>query len=236
MRSWKSPNFEKRAGGVKPSMIIIHYTGMRTEQEALERLCDPDSRVSSHYFVGEGGDVLQLVDDDKRAWHAGFASWEGVTDVNSNSIGIEIVNPGHEHGYRDFSNRQIQETIKICKKVMSKWPIKQHKILGHSDIAPKRKEDPGELFPWRKLAVEGIGLWPKDLESGSASAATLAADSKAFQAMLLKYGYSGDAPYERLVGAFHRHFYPEIYQTGKDPGVPDKVSAARLMALMRLKT
>lgn len=149
LHNYKSPNFTARRGGHEiPSMIIIHYTGMKTGQEALERLCDPEAQVSAHYVIEENGDIYQLVDDDKRAWHAGASEWQGETDINSASIGIELVNPGHEWGYRDFPDVQIEALIELSKDLVERYGIPVERILGHSDVAPGRKQDPGELFPW----------------------------------------------------------------------------------------
>ncbi|MEL6686838.1 MAG: N-acetylmuramoyl-L-alanine amidase [Pseudomonadota bacterium] len=153
-----SPNFNARALPV--SILVLHYTGMETGQAAVERLCDPEAQVSAHYVVQEDGRVLQLVDDDQRAWHAGVSSWNGVTDVNSASIGIEIVNGGHDFGLPDFPDAQINALIPLCKRIIADHDIQPRNVVGHSDIAPDRKEDPGEKFPWSGLAAAGIGLWP----------------------------------------------------------------------------
>lgn len=151
LHTYKSPNFNERAGGQAPSMIIIHYTDMKTGEEALERLCDPATEVSAHYVIEEDGRLFQLVEDDKRAWHAGVSEWDGQTDINSASIGIELVNPGHSHGYRPFPDVQIAVLIGLCRGLMAKYNIPLDRILGHSDVAPGRKVDPGELFPWDRL-------------------------------------------------------------------------------------
>ncbi|MCB1531810.1 MAG: N-acetylmuramoyl-L-alanine amidase [Alphaproteobacteria bacterium] len=152
LHTYKSPNFTARRGGhATPSMIIIHYTDMKTGQEALERLCDPASEVSAHYVIEEDGRLFQLVDDDKRAWHAGASEWQGESDINSASIGIELVNPGHTWGYRAFPDVQIEVLIDLCRELMGKYDIPLNRILGHSDVAPGRKIDPGELFPWKQL-------------------------------------------------------------------------------------
>jgi N-acetylmuramoyl-L-alanine amidase len=161
--SYQSPNFDERAGGIQPGFIILHYTGMPTETLALEKLCDPaptqGGRVSAHYFIRENGEVIQLVDDSQRAWHAGVSSWGGLSDINSHSIGIEIANPGHEFGYRPFPDVQIGSVVKLCRDLMQKYAIPPAHVLGHSDIAPERKDDPGELFPWESLAAQGVGVW-----------------------------------------------------------------------------
>ena len=156
--SHPSPNFNARKLPV--SILVLHYTGMETAEAAIERLCDPDAQVSAHYVVKEDGTVLQLVDEDKRAWHAGVSSWNGITDVNSASVGIEIVNGGHDFGLPDFPDAQINALIPLCKTILAGHEIKPRNIVGHSDIAPDRKEDPGEKFPWKGLAAAGIGLWP----------------------------------------------------------------------------
>ncbi|GEQ97300.1 N-acetylmuramoyl-L-alanine amidase [Iodidimonas gelatinilytica] len=155
-----SPNFGPRADNRAPDMLLLHYTGMRTAQEALARLCDPAAQVSAHYLIDEDGSLYKLVEDDRRAWHAGVAHWEGDPDVNSRSIGIELVNPGHEFGYRPFPEPQIKRLIALAHDLLARYPIAPWHILGHSDVAPARKTDPGELFPWARLAEEGIGLFP----------------------------------------------------------------------------
>lgn len=233
-KSTKSLNFDKRAGGVDPSMIIIHYTGMPSEEAALHRLCDPDSKVSSHYFINESGETLRLVDEDKRAWHAGISFWGGITDINSHSIGIELVNPGHEFGYRSFPDKQISALVKLCRRLIADYTIPAAHVLAHSDIAPKRKEDPGELFPWKLLAAEGVGLWPVVKESETHDDPALRAEAS-FSKMLATYGYNLDVPYGKLVMAFHRHFYPEKFLGRHDPAEVDNTSVARLQALLRDK-
>lgn len=153
-----SPNFGKRRNGVKPSLIVLHYTGMKTAEEALARLCDPAAEVSAHYMVYEDGRVVQLVDEAMRAWHAGVSCWGEITDVNSYSIGIEMVNPGHEFGYRAFPRAQIDAVKALCRDIMARWDITPEGVLGHSDVAPERKQDPGELFPWDELEAEGLAF------------------------------------------------------------------------------
>ncbi|HVY88087.1 MAG TPA: N-acetylmuramoyl-L-alanine amidase [Hyphomonadaceae bacterium] len=154
-----SPNFNDRLFPL--DMLVLHYTGMKDGPSALARMRDPASQVSAHYMVEEDGTVFALVPEDKRAWQAGRSWWRGDEDLNSRSIGIEIVNPGHEWGYRPFPDAQILAVIELCRGILSRWPIPQNRIVAHSDIAPDRKEDPGELFPWQRLAREGIGLWPE---------------------------------------------------------------------------
>lgn len=230
----KSPNFGARRGGAKPSLIILHYTGMRTEGEALDRLCDPAAQVSAHYFIGEDGRVLQLVDDDQRAWHAGKSFWRGETDINSHSIGIEIANPGHEFGYRAFPDIQINKVIELCQLKMSAFGISAAGILAHSDIAPERKQDPGELFPWADLAAQGVGLWPDPQQMDfEAAPDVLAGDG--LHALLCGYGYDLEAGEAAVFRAFHRHFYPEKFAPGASPDIPDASSAARFLALLRVQ-
>jgi len=191
-----SPNFDERKAPI--DMLVLHYTGMKTAQEALNRLRDPTSKVSAHYLIDEDGEVYSLVDESKRAWHAGVSSWKGKTDINSRSIGIEIVNPGHEFGYRQFSDKQILSIINISKEIIKYNSILDKNIVGHSDIAPKRKTDPGELFPWKKLAENGIGLWTDDF----------AAPEKSVKEMLSAIGYDTTDEQAALT-AFQRRFYPE---------------------------
>lgn len=158
--SYPSPNFNDRKLPI--SILVLHYTGMETGKAAIERLCDPEAQVSAHYVVQEDGTILQLVDEDKRAWHAGVSVWNGIADVNSASIGIEIVNGGHDFGLPDYPDAQINALIPLCKTILSRHHIASRNVVGHSDIAPDRKEDPGEKFPWAGLAAAGIGLWPGD--------------------------------------------------------------------------
>ena len=156
-----SPNHGERKGGAKPDMIVLHYTGMRDAKLALEHLCSPLSEVSAHYVVMEDGHIVQCVPESRRAWHAGVSSWAGETDINSCSIGIEIANPGHDYGYPDFPRRQTAAMIALCRSILTRHRIPANRVLGHSDVAPSRKKDPGEKFPWRLLHDSGIGLWVK---------------------------------------------------------------------------
>jgi N-acetylmuramoyl-L-alanine amidase len=160
-----SPNFGPRTavnGAVGVRHLVMHYTGMKSCQNALDRLCDTVAKVSSHYVVDEDGTVYRLVPEDMRAWHAGISFWHGQRDLNSTSVGIEIVNPGHEYGYRAFPQVQIDSVIALAAGIMQRHGVKACDVLGHSDVAPGRKTDPGELFPWQTLAEHGIGLWPED--------------------------------------------------------------------------
>src|ERR1700730_8433642 len=154
-----SPNQGERNGGQRPDMIVLHYTGMQDAQSALELLRARGSNVSAHYFVFEDGRIVQMVPESRRAWHAGKSEWAGETDINSCSIGIEIANPGHDHGYPDFPTRQIAAVTALCRSIFTRHQIPPDRVLAHSDVAPARKQDPGEKFPWKVLADSGIGLW-----------------------------------------------------------------------------
>src|SRR3954470_15145362 len=161
-----SPNHDARKLGI--DMLVLHYTGMKTAEDALARLTDPDAKVSSHYLVSEDGGIDQLVPEARRAWHAGLSSWKGITDINSCSIGVEIVNPGHEFGYRDFPGQQIDAVIALSRDIIARHHIRRERVLAHSDQAPLRKNDPGEKFPWAGLGAAGVGLWiePSPLSEG----------------------------------------------------------------------
>jgi N-acetylmuramoyl-L-alanine amidase len=190
-----SPTHDDR-GGATIDMLVLHYTGMKTAKAALDRLCDPAAKVSAHYSVDEDGTVYAHVPEARRAWHAGVSFWAGATDINARSIGIELVNPGHEFGYRDFPDAQIEALITLCHGILLRHPIASARVLGHSDVAPARKEDPGELFPWARLAKAGIGRWPQGIASELGPEA------------LQHYGYDPNAPRESVVRAFQRHFRP----------------------------
>jgi N-acetylmuramoyl-L-alanine amidase len=206
-----SPNQDDR-GGAAIDMLVLHYTGMKTASGALERLCDPAAKVSSHYTIDEDGTVYAHVPEARRAWHAGVSSWAGVTDINARSIGIELVNPGREYGYRDFPDAQIEALITLCHGILLRHPIPSARVLGHSDVAPARKEDPGERFPWERLARAGIGLWPASRD------ANLGVEA------LGRFGYDLGAGTEKVVTAFQRHFRPQ-----KLDGIWDR-DCARLLA------
>lgn len=229
-----SPNFEPRKA--PPDMIILHYTGMRTGAEALDRLRDPEAKVSCHYLVEEDGRIFSLVAEERRAWHAGVSFWKGERDINGVSVGIEIVNPGHEFGYRPFPDAQVASVIALLGDIRGRWTVDDGRILGHSDVAPDRKIDPGELFPWRRLAEAGHGLWaePAAAPGAALSEGDEGAGVFALQAGFTRLGFdcapSGrfDAETTTVVRAFQRHWRPELID-----GVADGETRARLIALLR---
>ena len=207
-----SPNFDARGRTI--DTVILHYTGMQTGAEALARLRDPAAKVSAHYLVEENGEIFTLVDEVNRAWHAGVGSWRGDVDINARSIGIEIVNPGHEWGYRTFPDAQVSSVIALLKDVNSRHAISPARVLAHSDVAPRRKEDPGEKFPWPLLAENGLAL-PQ--YAGDASAGIDVAYDDALNA-LSAIGY--DAPkgdHAAALLAFQRRFCPASLGQGFDP-------------------
>ncbi|MEQ1889917.1 MAG: N-acetylmuramoyl-L-alanine amidase [Alphaproteobacteria bacterium] len=204
-----SPNYNDRAPGAI-DMLVLHYTGMVSREHALARLCDPKAKVSAHYLIDEMGLVYQLVAEDRRAWHAGVSGWAGERDINSRSIGIELVNPGHDLGYRNFTGLQMRSLAELCHEILARHPIPPHCVLGHGDVAPGRKRDPGELFDWRWLAGQGVGIWPEAASYNS----NREPDILNLQESLKRYGY--DVPQTGIYGtqtgavvtAFQRHFRP----------------------------
>ena len=228
-RARASPNHGVRAGGRRPDCLVLHYTGMRDGPSAIDRLCDPASEVSCHYVVTEAGDLLQLVADDRRAWHAGRSFWQGETDLNSASIGIEIVNGGHDFGLPHFPDVQIAAVIALCRDLIARHAIRPERILAHSDIAPSRKRDPGERFPWQRLADAGVGLWP------IAAAIQGAPDVTTVQAQLIALGYALSATGNfddatvTVLRAFQRRYRPE-----RIDGIADAETAGLLDAVLRL--
>lgn len=218
-------------------MLVLHYTGMRSAEEALERLCDPAAKVSAHYLIEEGGQVWSLVSEARRAWHAGVASWLGSSDVNARSIGVELVNPGQEFGYRHFPAAQMAALHRLLRDVLGRHRVAPTEIVGHSDVAPLRKQDPGEFFDWRALASDGIGLWPDEaasrpgawiMEFGDRSPAVAE-----MQRRFAAYGYGlpatgvyDDATFA-TVKAFQRHFRPRLVD-----GLADAETQGRLDDLL----
>jgi N-acetylmuramoyl-L-alanine amidase len=223
-----SPNFNDRPADKPVSILLLHYTGMETAAAALERLCDSAAKVSAHYTVDEDGAVYAHVAEDKRAWHAGVSYWAGETDINGISVGVEIVNPGHEFGYRPFPAAQIDAVALLCQNILGRHPIPPHRVLGHSDVAPGRRQDPGELFPWQDFAARGIGLWP------GAATTTEPPDLLILQRQLRDIGYdcpetgAADSATAEIVTAFQRHFRPGLID-----GIADAETAACAAALMQ---
>jgi N-acetylmuramoyl-L-alanine amidase len=246
-----SPNCDARPDGARVDMLVMHYTGMKTAEEAMARLCDPVARVSSHYTVDTDGTIYAHVPEEMRAWHAGISWWAGEANVNGSSVGIEIVNPGHEFGYVEFPQVQIAAVIDIACEIMARHRIAPARVVGHSDVAPARKEDPGELFPWAELADFGVGFWPFEKlaplslahqmaaplwgDRSSRGDATVSllneADVQEFVNKLRDFGYGVppevDVPLEKVVCAFQRHWRP-----WKIDGVIDEESAYRLAILL----
>jgi N-acetylmuramoyl-L-alanine amidase len=218
-----SPNFDERPLNTPIDILLLHYTGMPTGASAVERLCDPEAKVSAHYTVDEDGTIFAHVPEERRAWHAGVSWWAGERNINARSIGIEIVNPGHEFGYRSFPDLQIEAVIELSRDVVQRRKIPAARVLGHSDVAPARKTDPGELFPWGKLALAGVGLWPQTRKS---------ALDVPFETGLRAFGYGlppdTDVPVPIVVEAFQRHFRP-----AKIDGRADTECEAILAALLR---
>ena len=236
-----SPNFDERKGNRQPDMILLHYTGMERGDLALRRLTTAASKVSAHYVVFEDGRIVQCVLEARRAWHAGKSSWAGETDINSCSIGIEIVNPGHEFGYPDYPLRQIAAVISLCKSVIARrGPLSADRILAHSDVAPARKQDPGEKFPWGLLSDSNVGHWvraaPLDLEGTSLKPGDRGDSVTRLQRTLRAYGYgitdtgNYDDATRNVVTAFQRHF-----RQARVDGVADPSTLLTLRALIETR-
>ncbi len=217
---WRpSPNYEPRRSGLRPTILLMHYTGMARADAAIDWLCTPEARVSSHYLVDEKGRITQMVREEMRAWHAGDSFWMGETDINSASIGIEIHNPGHDAGYPDFPDTQMHAVMALSLDILSRHNIPPRRVLAHSDVAPHRKDDPGEKFNWEELARAGIGHWvsPAPLALGSQQdIGTQPETVRHVQQQLADYGY--DCPVSgtvcgrtaSVVKAFQRHFRPAL--------------------------
>ena len=203
-----SPNFDEREAPI--SMLVLHYTGMADAASAIARLSDPEAKVSCHYLVAEDGTVLRMVDEDKRAWHAGQSWWRGVTDVNSASIGIEIVNPGHEFGYRPFPEEQMEALVPLVADIVKRHDIPRANVVGHSDIAPARKQDPGELFDWARLAKLGLAL-PRPTKNLMDPLWT----DGGFLLALERFGYDVRNK-DAAIMAFQRRFRPELMDAEVD--------------------
>lgn len=215
--SHPSPNFDDREAGVPIDMLVLHYTGMSTGPSALARLTESESRVSAHYLIEEDGTVFSLVAESRRAWHAGVAYWRGHRNINARSIGIEIVNPGHEFGYRPFPAAQMASVLALSQRLVETYGIRPWNVVGHSDVAPTRKQDPGELFDWEGLAGDGVGLWfPGAGEGAQAISASQAGEAEltSVQQALAEIGYEieADGTYgghtSSVITAFQRHWWP----------------------------
>lgn len=230
-----SPNHDARTPETI-DLLLLHYTGMASTDAAITRLCDPEAKVSAHYLVDETGAVLQMVPEARRAWHAGLSSWDGATDINSRAIGIEIANSGHGDGYPDFPDIQIEAVIALCRDIVARRRIGASRVLAHSDVAPLRKRDPGEKFPWKRLHHAGIGAWVEpaamtnDAGCGPGMRGTEITD---LQNALRRYGYGleptgvYDEPTTAVVTAFQRHFRPK-----RVDGIADISTRATLDALL----
>lgn len=229
--SHPSPNHDARPDPLAVDMLVLHYTGMRSPAEALARMCDPAAKVSAHYMIDEDGTILALVPEERRAWHAGVSFWRGRSDTNSRSIGIELVNPGHEFGYRPFPEAQMAALRDLALSILARHPIPPRNVVAHADVAPLRKEDPGELFDWAGLARAGIGLFPSHPPQARDTTLSIAQA----QQMLSTYGYDSpvtgvmDEKTKAVVTAFQRHFRP-----GCIDGRLDSETLAQLTALSEL--
>ena len=214
-----SPNFNsKKRSKNSIKIVVIHYTGMQSERESIIRLCNPESKASSHFLINQNGKVYRLVQDNRIAWHAGKSCWGKYKNLNKNSIGIELVNKGHQFGYTNFKKKQLLSLIKICKSLVRKYKIKKRNIIGHSDIAPLRKIDPGEKFPWKQLSKKNIGIWhsfkPNLLRKFRRIGISSKKDKIKFVKNLKKIGYcfpiNNKSFFVKVVKAFQRHYRQEV--------------------------
>lgn len=243
-RIFPSPNFGAREGGIEPSILLLHYTGMPSAEAAIQWLAAPESKVSCHYVMGEDGAVTQMVAEAHRAWHAGVSYWKGVTDINSCSIGIEIQNPGHEAGYPDFPDAQMDAVEALCLDIIARRAIRPHHVVAHSDVAPRRKIDPGEKFGWARLARAGVGHWTEPVPHSAGAVLERGARGHAvmrLQERLRAYGYGvpGTGEFcedtEFVVAAFQRHFRPALVTGRADRSTLETLDAL-LAALPGLPT
>ena len=207
--AYPSPNFGARPTGTRIDMVVLHYTGMKSAKDALDRLCDPEAKVSAHYLIDEGGMIFQLVQETDRAWHAGFSYWRGARNINDRSIGIEIVNPGHEFGYRPFPEVQMTSVEVLLAEILARHHIPPDGVVGHSDIAPERKQDPGELFDWKRLADKDLSVWPS--EAGDPPV------DQRIPTLLHTIGYDPDSSLKAKLTAFQRRFVPDNVSGDLDP-------------------
>ena len=221
MREATSPNYDERTAGAPVDILVFHYTGMETATAALTRLRDPAARASAHYLIDEDGRIDALVDERYRAWHAGVSYWRGETDVNGRSVGVELVNPGHEFGYRPYPDVQMAAVAELAQDILERHPIPARNVVGHSDVAPARKTDPGEFFDWRSFAEKGIGLWPEEADM-------LDMDSDRLARMLADFGYD-PSDFSAAVKAFQRHFRPARVNGRIDPETARRVAGLTAM-------
>lgn len=223
-----TPNHDRRARGARPDMIVLHYTGMTSGRDALERLTAAGTGVSAHYLIDEAGRIIQMAREESRAWHAGVANWRGERDVNSLSIGVEIQNPGHDGGCPPFPDPQMEAVVALCRDIIARHGVRPQRVLAHSDVAPARKRDPGEKFDWGRLARAGVGLWVEPAPIGRDRSLGLIPGSMGeavgrFQSLLAEYGYGVgqtrcyDEETVAVVRAFQRHFRPERVDGCADP-------------------
>lgn len=234
-----SPNFDERPESTQINTLVLHYTGMKTAKDAFQRMCDQQTKVSAHYMIYEDGKIVQLVLEEKRAWHAGISCWQGRASLNDTSIGIEIVNPGHEFGYRTFPQEQMDSVLALSKDIVQRYDIAPNHVVGHADIAPTRKKDPGELFDWKFLADNGVGLWPKKkvvwrpqnvvCQPGDEGQSVLQMqkDLRRYGYYIRTDGYFGTIT-EKIVKAYKRHFVPEQLNV-----IWDKLAQSRIEDLIK---
>lgn len=233
-----SPNIEPRRIAGRPSILILHYTGLFDIEKAIDWLSRPESKVSCHYVITSDGEIVQMVAESERAWHAGLSSWHGETDINSASVGIEIDNPGHEFGLPFYPPRQMQAVARLSRDIIARNAIRPEAVLAHSDIAPQRKIDPGERFDWAWLAGEGVGHWlaPEAVTADAPSVEMDEAGIRALQRKLLAYGYETrtdgilDGPARNVIAAFQRHFRTARVDAIADAGT--LVTLERLLAAL----
>lgn len=234
-----SPNINARRNGLTPSLLILHYTGLDSVERSIAVLADPVCQVSCHYVIDEDGHITQMVAEDMRAWHAGVSSWQGHTDINSMSIGIEIQNPGIGNGYPDFPDKQMARVVALAKDIVKRRGIRREHVLAHSDVAPLRKSDPGEKFDWRRLAAAGVGHWVEPSPIGDAVTEDCDGGGRVLkcQQLLVAYGYqcpqTGELDEEtnKVVTAFQRHFRPR-----RVDGNVDASTLATLQALLAARS
>jgi N-acetylmuramoyl-L-alanine amidase len=236
--SCPSSNFNDRPAGCLPSLIILHYTGTKTAEEAKSRFLDKSpadtvGRIAPHYLIDGAGKVTRFVEEDKRAWHAGASMWQGQEDINGLSIGIEIWNSGHEHDLEDYRTEQMDSLINLIEDIRRRWTIPNIGILAHSDVAPQRKLDPGEKFPWSHLAAKGVGLFPRIMIEDKDVGSRLLKDRDLFIKSLHHYGYDSRVDETTLITAFQRHFLPHIFSCPERVGKPDLETCAAFASLFR---